>query len=96
MLLIIWKQFGQRLKYVADNLEAVWAEVKVGRTCTVVGSVYIPMGDIDALDTLDMVIGDILRSHEHLVPATSHGMLLMASAASLTRWYTRDRLICGC
>jgi len=54
-------------KYVADNLEAVWAEVKVGRIRTVVGSVYIPPGDTDALDTLDMVIGDILRSHEHLV-----------------------------
>ena len=32
-----------------------------------VGSVYIPPGDTDALDTLDMVIGDILRSHEHLI-----------------------------
>ena len=38
-------------KYVADNLEAVWAEVKVGRIRTVVRSVYIPPGDIDVLDT---------------------------------------------
>jgi len=54
-------------QYDKAKLEAVWVDVKVGKIRTVVGSVYIPPGDIDALDTLDMVIGDILSSHEHLI-----------------------------
>ena len=54
-------------EYEVDNLEAVWAEVKVGKVRTVVGSVYIAPGDKGALNVLDSVIGKILQSHENLI-----------------------------
>jgi len=50
-----------------DNLEAVWADVMVGKVRTVVGSVYIPPGDIVALSKLDSVMGGIVKEHDHLV-----------------------------
>ena len=57
-----------RLKeYETDDIEAVWADVKCGKVRTVVGSVYIPPGDISALDKLDKIIGRILSTHDKLV-----------------------------
>ena len=40
-------------EFEVDNLEAVWADVKVDKVRTVIGSVYIPPGDKHALDLLD-------------------------------------------
>ena len=54
-------------EYDVDNLEAVWADVKVGNVRAVVGSVYIPPGDITALDLLDKVIHEILQVHKQLI-----------------------------
>jgi len=54
-------------EYDTDNLEAVWADVMIGKIRTVIGSVYIPPGDINALDNLDIVVGKILQDHRHLV-----------------------------
>lgn len=54
-------------EYEVDNLEAVWADVMVGKVRTVVGSVYIPPGDIVALSKLDSVVGEIVKEHDHLV-----------------------------
>lgn len=54
-------------EFELDDFEAVWADVKVGKVRTVVGSVYIPPGDITALDKLDTVISNILQVHSHLV-----------------------------
>jgi len=57
-----------RLKeYETDDIEAVWADVKCGKVRTVVGSVYIPPGDISALDKLDKIVGRILSTHDKLV-----------------------------
>jgi len=50
-------------EYEVDGLEAVWAEVMLGKVRTVVGSVYVPPGDMNAINTLDTVIGKILHSH---------------------------------
>ena len=41
----------------------------VDKIRTVVGSVYIPPGDIIALDILDTVIGNILQTHQHVIIA---------------------------
>jgi len=54
-------------EYDTDGLEAVWADVKVGNICTVVGLVYIPPGDDNALCLLDQVTGKILQTHDHLM-----------------------------
>jgi len=54
-------------EYDTDGLEAVWADVKVGNIRTVVGSVYIPPGDVNALHLLDDVIGKILQTYDHLI-----------------------------
>jgi len=54
-------------EYDKDGLEAVWAEVKWGKVRTVVGSVYIPPGDINALGVFDAVIRSILIDHSHLL-----------------------------
>jgi len=54
-------------EYEVDGLEAVWADVSVGKMRMVIGSVYIPPGEIKALDLLDRVIGDILQVHSHLL-----------------------------
>ena len=45
------------------DLEAVWAEVMVDKVRCVVGSVYIPPGDVKALDYLDEVVGSILKRY---------------------------------
>ena len=50
-----------------DGLEAVWADVMVSGQRTVVGAVYIPPGDIGALDILDNVIGCILQCHRNVI-----------------------------
>jgi len=34
-------------------LEAVWADVMLGKVRAVVGSVYVPPGDINAINILD-------------------------------------------
>jgi len=49
------------------ELEAVWAEVMVGRVRMVIGSVYVPPGDMNAINALDTVIGKILQSHQKLL-----------------------------
>jgi len=54
-------------EFDVDGLEAIWADVKLGKVRTVVGSVYIPPGDTTAIYKLDTVIGRILQSHAHLV-----------------------------
>ena len=51
---------------VAD-LEAIWAEVYVGKVRTVIGSIYIPPGNIQAIELLDDVIARILVSHTNLL-----------------------------
>ena len=56
-------------EFDAYGLEAVWADVMVDKFRTVVGSVYIPPGDIIALDILDTVIGNILQTHQHVIVA---------------------------
>ena len=38
------------------NLEAIWADVKVGKVRTVVGSVYVNVGILEQLTFLDKVI----------------------------------------
>ena len=50
-----------------QDLEAVWAEVMVENIRCVVGSVYIAPGDFHALDLLDLTVGRILQSHQHLL-----------------------------
>ena len=54
-------------EYDTDGLEAVWADVKVGNVRTVIGSVYIPPGDDNALHLLDDVIERILLTYDHLL-----------------------------
>lgn len=54
-------------EYDENGLEAVWAEVMVGKVRTVIGSVYVPPGDVAAINVLDMVIGKILQSHTKLL-----------------------------
>ena len=41
------------LQYEVDGLEAVWADVMLGKVRAVVGSVYVPPGDINAINILD-------------------------------------------
>ena len=53
--------------YDIDHMEAVWVDLMAGKIRTVVGSVYIPPGDIGALDKLNSVIGKILQDYDHLV-----------------------------
>jgi len=57
------------LEYEVDGLEAVWADVMLGKVGAVVGSVYVPSGDINAINILDTVIGKILQSHSKLLIA---------------------------
>ena len=54
------------IEYEVDGLEAVWAEVGCGKVRTVVGSIYIPPGNIAALELLDDVISRILQNHSKL------------------------------
>jgi len=57
------------IEYEADGLQAVWAEVGCGKVRTAVGSIYniyIPPGDIAALELLDDVISRILQNHSNL------------------------------
>ena len=54
-------------EFDVPNLEAIWAEICVGKVRTVIGSVYIPPGDISAIDLLDDVISRILVSHSNLL-----------------------------
>jgi len=49
-------------QYEIDNLEAVWVDAMLGKVRSVIGSVYIPPGDISALDKLYSVIGQITQS----------------------------------
>ena len=54
-------------EYEVDGLEAVWADVMVGKVRTVIGSIYIPPGDFSSLRILDDVLETILRSHTSLI-----------------------------
>lgn len=54
-------------EFDVDGLEAIWAEISVGKIRTVIGSVYIPPGDSSALDLLGSVIDHILQTHRSLV-----------------------------
>jgi len=54
-------------EFDVDGLEAVWAEVMIRHVRTVIGSVYVPPGDISALDLLDNIIGHILSQHSQVV-----------------------------
>ena len=54
-------------EYDVEGLEAVWAEVLCGKVRTVIGSVYIPPGNLNALDLLDKVIGNILLKNSNLL-----------------------------
>ena len=54
-------------EFDVPDLEAIWAEICVGKVRTVIGSIYIPPGDIDAIDLLDDVISRILVSHSNII-----------------------------
>jgi len=54
-------------QYEVDGLEAVWADVMVGKVRTVIGSIYIPPGDFNALRILEDVLDQILKSHSSLI-----------------------------
>ena len=54
-------------EFDVDGLEAIWADVQVGKVRGVVGSVYIPPGDTKALDLLDNVIQRILQIHHSII-----------------------------
>ena len=56
-------------EYDIDGLEAVWADIMLDNFRMVAGSVYIPPGDMSALDLLDIAVGDILKNHTHIVIA---------------------------
>ena len=60
-------KFVHLKEYEVDEFEAVWVEVLCGKVRTVVGSVYIPPGDKNALCQLDTVIGEILKKYKHLM-----------------------------
>jgi len=49
--------------YEVDGLEAVWDDVMDKKVRMIVGSVYIPPGDVKALELLDDVISRILLSN---------------------------------
>jgi len=54
-------------EFDVNGLEAVWADVLIGKVRTVLGSVYIPPGNIEALDLLDEVLGRILSKHSNVI-----------------------------
>ena len=54
-------------EFDVNGLEAVWADVLIGKVRTVIGSVYIPPGNIQALDLLDEVLGRILSKHSNAI-----------------------------
>jgi len=54
-------------EFEIDELEAVWVDVMCGKVRTVIGSVYIPPGDDNALCLLDKVISRILENHKNLL-----------------------------
>ena len=47
-------------EYDTDGLEAVWADVMLNDVRVVVGSAYMPPGDMSALGLLDTVVGNVL------------------------------------
>ena len=54
-------------EYDTDGLEAVWADVMLNDVRVVVGSVYIPPGDMSALGLLDTVVGNVLLKHTRII-----------------------------
>jgi len=56
-----------KAEYEVDGLEAVWADVMHRNVRMIVGSVYIPPGDVKALELLDDVINKILLTHNFLL-----------------------------
>jgi len=52
-------------EYVA-GLEAVWADIMLDNFRMVVGSVYLPPGDLSALALPDTVVGKILCKHSRI------------------------------
>ena len=56
-------------EYDMDGLEAVWAVILINKVQTVIGSVYVPPGDMSALSILDTVISKILTSFSHILIA---------------------------
>ena len=81
--------------YDIDHLEVVWVDLMVGKIRTVVGSVYIPPGDIGALDKLDSAIGKILQDHDHLVigmDANSRSSLWDESCISASQYQKSMRM----
>jgi len=54
-------------EFEVDGLEAIWAEVMVGKVRCVVGSVYIPPGNIKAIEVLGDVVANILKVHHCLL-----------------------------
>ena len=56
-------------EYDMDGLKAVWAVILINKVQTVIGSVYVPPGDMSALSILDTVISKILTSFSHILIA---------------------------
>ena len=56
-------------QYEVEGLEAIWADVLVNKIRTLVGSVYIPPSDMEALNKLDTVIGSIVQTHDQVLIA---------------------------
>ena len=54
-------------EYQCDDLEATWCDVMVKERRTVVGSVYINVGQLKELEILDKVIQKISKSHRNLI-----------------------------
>ena len=49
------------------GLEAVWAEVKVGRIKTIIGSVYINVGKPEEISLLDKAVEKIVKSNKKIL-----------------------------
>ena len=56
-------------KYDMKGLEAVWADVKVGKVRTMVGSVYINVGKIKEIELLDKVLERVLKENTRVILA---------------------------
>ena len=54
-------------QYDVGDLEAVWADVKVGNIRTLIGSVYVNVGKLKDLELLDKALDKILKDHKRVL-----------------------------
>ena len=54
-------------EYDTDGLGTVWADVMLNDVRVVVGSAYMPPGDMSALGLLDTVVGNVLLKHTRII-----------------------------